>query len=433
MGVSSLFGQEMTSDGALTNGRSVIFLFLHGGPSQFETFDPKMTAPEGIRSATGEIATKLPGITFGSSFPKLAAVADKFSIVRSFSTGDGNHDIKPIVGRDTFGANLGSIHARFAGSNDPVTGLPVNVLLQPQSVDASTQPGVIDFGKFTATGTLNPSYAPFDPSGTGGDLKQLTRNVPRERLISRLAISREFDAIKSSLDRYPGESSLRDQAFRLMTGGLEEAFDISRESPHVVDRYDTAPLVRPDSISKKWNNHKNYADNAKSLGKLLLLARRLCERGAGFVTVTTNFVWDMHADANNATMTEGMSYMGGPLDHALSALVEDIEARGMSDKILVVACGEMGRTPRINATGGRDHWGGLAPLFLYGGGMKPGQVIGRSNKDASFAADAPVGIKDLIGTILERTTHLDRIRRVTELPSEISQIMTSWKPIPGLL
>ena len=417
----------------LMKGRSVIFLFLHGGPSQIETFDPKMDRPEGIRSATGSLKTKLPGIDFGASFPKLAGLNDKFSIVRSFATGDGNHDIKPIVGRNTFGANLGSIFARLAGTNHPVTGIPTNILLLPQSVDATTQPGEMTFGRFTATGPLNAGFAPFDPAGAGGDLKQLTMNLPRQRLESRRQMSLEFDKIKHSLDSIPGDNSLRDQAFQLLAGGLEEAFDIRREPPHLVDRYDTAPLVRPEAIRKKWNNHKNYADNAKTLGKLLLLARRLCERGAGFVTVTTNFVWDMHADVNNATMTEGMSYMGGPLDHALSALVEDLEMRGLSEKIMVVACGEMGRTPRINANGGRDHWGGLAPLFIYGGGTRPGQVIGRSSKDAAEPADTPVGIRELVATILERTVDVSQMRQIQNLPAEFSQVTTSWKPIPGLI
>src|SRR5271163_1729999 len=111
--------------------RSVIFLFLHGGPSQIETFDPKMSAPVESRSATGEVQTRIPGVTFGGTFPKLAALADKVSIVRSFTTGDGNHDIKPVVGRDTFGANLGSIYARVAGQNHPDTGIPTNILLLP--------------------------------------------------------------------------------------------------------------------------------------------------------------------------------------------------------------------------------------------------------------------------------------------------------------
>lgn len=440
-GASSLAGLGLSSGGSifgsseadLLKGRSVIFLFLQGGPSQIETFDPKMDRPEGIRSATGSVPTKIPGVDFGGSFPKLAALADRFSVVRSFRTGDGNHDIKPIVGRDSFGANLGSIYARMAGTNHPETGIPTNILLFPQAIDPKAQPGQTGFGRFGSTGPLNAGFAPFDPAGAGGDLKQLTSNLPRERLESRRLVSLEFDKIKHSLEHLSGVDAMRDQAFRLLAGGLEDAFDISRESPKLVERYDTAPLIKPESISKKWNNHKNYADNAQTLGKLLLLARRLCERGAGFVTVTTNFVWDMHADVNNATMTEGMSYMGPPLDYALSALVEDLEARGLSDKIMVVACGEMGRTPRINGKGGRDHWGGLAPLFIYGGGTTKGQVIGRSSKDASEPADAPIGNRELIATILDRTVDVGQMRVLPSLPTEISQIMTSWKPIAGLV
>ena len=109
---------------------------------------------------------------------------------------------------------------------------------------------------------------------------------------------------------------------------------------------------------------------------IALLRPRLCERGCGFVTVTTSFVWDMHADINNAPMSEGMGYVGAPFDHAVAALIDDIEAHGLSDKILLVCCGEMGRTPTVNNHGGRDHWGNLAPLLLYGGGLKMGQVIG---------------------------------------------------------
>src|SRR5581483_2630280 len=117
----------------LVADKSVIFLFLHGGPSQTETFDPKMSAPAGIRSATGEVATTLPGITFGATFPKLAALANKIAVVRSFVAGDGNHDLKPLVGRDTFGANLGSVYARVAGINHPVTGMPSNAVLFPRA------------------------------------------------------------------------------------------------------------------------------------------------------------------------------------------------------------------------------------------------------------------------------------------------------------
>src|SRR5205823_9785399 len=131
-------------------------------------------------------------------------------------------------------------------------------------------------------------------------------------------------------------------AFNMLLGGVGDAFDLSKEDVKTVERYDTAPLVRPENIDKKWNNYKFYVDNAKTLGKLMLLARRLCERGAGFVTVTTNFVWDMHADVNNATVTEGMGYMAPPLDHAVGVFLDDLRDRGLEDQVLLVACGEMG-------------------------------------------------------------------------------------------
>src|SRR3954454_13407827 len=114
--------------------KSVIFLFLHGGPSQIETFDPKMGMPVGIRSATGEVATRIPGVTFGGSFPRLAALADRLTVVRSFVPGDGTHNLKPIVGRDTFEANLGAVYSRVAGANHPDTGMPTNVVLFPRAV-----------------------------------------------------------------------------------------------------------------------------------------------------------------------------------------------------------------------------------------------------------------------------------------------------------
>jgi uncharacterized protein (DUF1501 family) len=229
-----------------------------------------------------------------------------------------------------------------------------------------------------------------------------------------------------------GVDRIRRQAYRLLEGGLAEAFDLTREDPRLVTRYDTAPLVRPDAINKKWKNYDNYVDNAKSLGKLLLLARRLCERGSGFVTVTTNFVWDMHADENNAPMAEGMRYMAPPLDHALSAFIDDLYARGLQEKILLVACGEMGRTPRLNPKGGRDHWGNLGPLLLVGGGYGSGQVIGRSNRDASAPQSEPITTPHLLGTILRTLFDVAELRLVPNLPREIAQVMASYEGIPGL-
>src|SRR5262249_9122393 len=307
--------------------KSVIFLFLHGGPSQIETFDPKMSAPAGIRSTTGEVATTIPGITFGSTLCRLAGLARKVSVVRSYVSGDGNHDIKPVVSRDTFGANLGSIYARIAGINNPVTGMPSNVALFPRAVDPSTQPANMNFGKFSDAGPFGSACAPFDPSGAGQLQKNMRLAMPLNRLEDRRQLLSQLDQVKWSLSEgrlLEGIDRMREQAIHTILGGVADAFDLAKEDPKIVGRYDTAPLVRPENIDKKWKNYNNYVDNAKALGKLLLLARRLCERGCGFVTVTTNFVWDMHADVNNAGVAEGMRYMGLPLDHAVSAFLEDV-------------------------------------------------------------------------------------------------------------
>ncbi len=414
--------------------KSVIFLFLHGGPSQFETFDPKLDAPAEIRSTTGEIPTRQAGITFGSTFDKLAALNDKFSIVRSFRTGDGNHDIKPVVGKATMGANLGSLYARVAGTNHPVSGMPLNCALFPRAVDGEAGAMVDQFGKFDSVGTLGSAYAPFIPGGGGNFQKNLELAIARDRVDDRRNLLAGLDGLKRRVDEGPldGVDKFQQQALTTILGGVAQAFDLKKEDAKTIERYDTAPLVRPDQINRKWNNYPRYVDNAKTLGRLLLLARRLCEAGCGFVTVTTNFVWDMHADINNAGCEEGMSYMGVPLDHALSAFIEDTQARGLSDKILLVACGEMGRTPRLNKNGGRDHWGGLAPLLLYGGGLKMGQVIGQSSRDGGEPRSEPVTIDNLIATIADTLLDLGQVRLMSSLPNELVRTLTGGTPIPGL-
>jgi uncharacterized protein (DUF1501 family) len=424
---ASAAGESVVTD------KAVVFVFMHGGPSQIETFDPKMSAPAEVRSATGEVATRLPGVTFGGTFPKLARLADRLAVVRSFTTGDANHDIKPVVGRDTGGANLGSVYAYVAGMNHPVTGLPTNALLLPRAVDPTTQPGTTAFGKFDATGTLSAALAPFAPGG-GGTLQQdMTLKLPLDRLEDRQRLLKSLDGASAAIDaaERDGIDGQRAKAIRIILGGVAGAFDLSKETSKTVARYDTAPLVRPENIDKKWRNYNNYVDNAKSLGKLMLLARRLVERGCGFVTVTTNFVWDMHADVNNAPVGEGMGYMGRPFDHAVSAFLEDLEARGLSDKVLLVCCGEMGRTPKLNKAGGRDHWGGLAPLLLAGGGLKMGQVIGQSDRLAAAPATVSVTNQHLIATILHTLFDVGQLRVLRGLPRELAR-MTEWDPIPGL-
>jgi hypothetical protein len=422
--------------GRPVHDKSVIFLFMHGGPTQTETFDPKMTAPSGIRSVTGERKTTIPGVTFGGTFEKLAKQAHRMSIVRSYRSGTGSHDIKPIVHEETLNANLGSLYARVAGSNHPKNGMPTNAVLFPRAVDPETQPGNNRFGKFASTGNLGSAYQPFVPGGEGSLQSDMRLNLPQDRLDNRRNLLTRLDAIRRSVDAdgsVEGMDRFQQQAFDTILGGVADAFDLTKEDPQTIARYDTDPLVQPHQISKAWNNYNNYVDNAKTLGKLLLLARRLCERGCGFVTVTTNFVWDMHADRNNATIDEGMQYMGLPFDHAVSAFIEDIHQRGLDEKILLVCSGEMGRTPKVNARGGRDHWGGLTPLLLSGGGLQMGQVIGQSTRDAGAPHTEPQGIDNLIATIMHTLLDIGELRITRGVPTDVVRAITSPRPIPGLL
>lgn len=419
----------------LVKDRSVVFLFMHGGPAQTETFDPKMDMPSEVRSATGEVPTSIPGVTFGATFPRLAKLAHKLAVVRSFTTGAGTHDIKPIVGKNTLGANMGSLYAKVAGTSEPVTGMPRNVALFPRAVDDSAMEEILKFGNFHSAGPLGAAYAPFAP-GSGGTMQtDMTLRFSKGRFEDRRALLGELDEVKRALDEgaADGLDGFQQQAFDTILGGISSAFDISKEDPKTIARYDTAPLVNPNSIRKVWNNHERYRDHSQSLGKLMLMARRLCERGAGFVTVTTNFVWDMHADKNNATMTEGMEYVGAPFDHAVSAFIEDCENRGLGEKILLVCCGEMGRNPKFNNRGGRDHWGRIAPLMLYGGGLKTGQVIGQSDRQGGEPADNPVEMENLTATILHSLLDMNQVRVMDGLSNEVLNAMTAPMPIRDLI
>jgi len=426
---------QAAGSGPLVKDKSVIFLFMHGGPSQIETFDPKMTAPSGVRSATGEVSTPIPGVTFGGTFEKLSSLANKMSIVRSYRTGDARHDIKPIVHKDTLDANLGSIYSRVVGANNTKNGMPTNAMLFPQAVNSETMPAVTQFGKFDSTGSIGSAFSPFVP-GSGGNMQEnMKLSIPMQRLGDRRNLLSNLDKLRWDIDAQGGNISadpLQQQAFDVILGGVADAFDLSKEDPKVVARYDTAPLVRPESIDKKWNNYKRYVDNAKTLGKLLLLARRLCERGCGFVTVTTNFVWDMHSDQNNAGVEEGMRYMGVPFDHAVSAFIEDLEERGLSDDILLVCSGEMGRTPKINSKGGRNHWGNLSPLMLSGGGLNMGQVIGQSTRNAGEPLTEPIERADLVASIMETMFDVGKLRITRGVPNDVVQVASAGKLIPGL-
>ena len=366
-------------------------------------------------------------------------------MVRSFVPGSANHDAKPIADYNILkGANLGAIYSRVAGLTNSTTGVPRNVLLYPHAVasDAAV-PRVEPLADFAGTGPLGPNYAPFNPGArTGGNLLQqdMRLNVPSGVLDDRQALLAKFDTLKRHLDARGAMEQMdrsREQALSVLLRGAAQAFDLKREDPRVLARYDTAGLVTDAAVDATKSNAvigPLYKCHARNVGKLLLLARRLCEAGAGFVTVNAHYVWDMHGGVGNfAPMREGMQIVGGPFDRALSALIEDLEARGLTDRILVVCCGEMGRTPRINKEGGRDHWGELGPLLIYGGGLKMGQVIGRSAPDGGKPASDPVTMRNLIATVMHTLFDVGQVRLLRGIDAEVARVITEGDPIASLM
>lgn len=418
---------------SLTTGKSVIFLMMHGGPSQIETWDPKPNAPANNRSATGQVQTSIPGVTFGGTFPKIARHANKLAIVRNYQVENGNHDIKPVVSNHSLGANLGSLYSRVAGSLRP-NGMPTNVAVFPNAVDPRGPAARSNFGNFTSTGSLGASYSPFVP-GAGGQMQQnMTLNLDRTRLDDRRALLGQIDRLRRQMDASGSMAAVdrfHDQAFDVIVSGIARAFDLSREDPRLVSAFDTERYDRPGAWAHK-NNRNNYTAHARSLGKLLLLARRLCEAGCGFVLINTEFVWDMHQDVNNLGVSEGMDFVGTPFDHAVSTYIEDVENRGLADDILLVATGEMGRTPGLQANGGRNHWGRITPLLMHGGGITHGQIIGQSNRDGGEPASNPQRIPNLISTIMHTLLHVGDVRVAPGLPTDVNRVISETQPIPGL-
>ncbi len=419
-------------------GKSVIFLFQQGGPSQFETFDPKPHAPSGIRTVGEVIPTSIPGVHFGGAMSQLAKLAHKFNVVRSYSTQNGGHNIQPIVSKFSKEAAISTHFARVAGATRADSGTPTTAVLFPASVSKNV-PGPSARGNLSATGPYGAGFAPFIP-GKGGKLQEdMKLNLPRERFLSdRRSLLKALDQLNRQTDvsgSINAADEIQQQAYEvLLGGGVSNALDLSREDAKTLAMYDTSQY----DGGTRWNKVKRgkaglYNAQANTIGKLLLQARRLCEAGCGYVTIHASYagVWDMHADGNNLNMTDGMEAVGLSFDHAVAAFIRDCEARGLSDKILLVCCGEMGRTPKINKRGGRDHWARLAPLILYGGGMGGGKVIGQSDKQGGEPNSKAYDPGHLISTILRTMIDPGQLRLLPGIPQEITQLL-DHDPIDGL-
>jgi hypothetical protein len=375
--------------------KSVIWIWLAGGPTHVETFDPKMTAPVEYRSITGEVKTPIPGVTIGGTFPKIAAVGDKMVFVRSFAHGNSSHGSATtwvMTGYDDrrlIKPSLGSIVSRIRGTTHPATGMPTYVGMG----------GIRSDGP----GWLGTAYSPFNPAGQAR--KDMNISVPADRFQNRRGLLNELDRINRKLDasgKMEGIDGFEQQACELVLGSSQDAFDVNKEDAKLRARY------------------------GKGLGESLLRARRLCAAGTGFVTISYGG-WDMHGGIAN-----GLKGRAAEMDQGISALIEDLDERGMLDDTLVVITGEFGRTPRINKSAGRDHWGRLCTLALAGGGLRMGQVVGESSDRIEVPASNPIEPQDVMATILQMYGFNPRIQ-FNDTAGRPTYFIEDGRPIPELV
>jgi hypothetical protein len=445
---------QAAMDRNLFRNKSVVFLFLQGGPPQIETFDPKIDVADDNRSCTGEIRTKLPGVWFGGTLPQLAQRADRVAVVRSFATNDGSHNHIPILtGRHPSGATMGAMCALGAGAFDPRTGVPMNTVIVPEAVQPDLKLGspTATFGlpriekQVAAAGSLGNVYKGFVRNGNPEQLGNFSLKLPRDRFIDRFQLLGKLDGLKRHLDRtgeVNGMSQVERQAYDLLLRGVSDAFDLSREDPKTIAKYDTSHLFNMADYHEGgkhflFNGKKKLVDQARwtnLLGKEMLLARRLCEAGCGFVTVVDSS-WDFHGGgANNPGTVVGMNTLGAQMDHAVAAFLDDVHERGLSDQILLVITGEMGRSPiKKTRDAGTDHHGALTPLLLAGGGLKMGQVIGQSDRTGSRPDSEPYGPENLLATVLHTMFDAGELRVSPDLlPPEVSKTILNGRPIKEL-
>ena len=391
--------------GESVSNKSVILLWMTGGPSHIDTWDPKPDRPLNNRGPFGTIATAVPGVSICEHLPKQAAMMDRFSLIRSVDCHSSSHEPNQVMQTanreaeprtnpkgDRYPA-IGSIVSKFRGANHPA--MPPYVVFQKAR-------GHVAWG-----GWLGKAYDPFDgnraailpavdlvgkPLGqqSGADVFNLPRGLSHDRLHDRRTLMSDLDRMRRGLDQSGMMEALDTyghQAFDMVLGGrARQAFDLSQESPETRSRY---------------GDHL-WCQQA-------LLARRLVEAGTSFVTIDLSYhpssgTWDNHGD--NIPPYGGISRGLGPLlplfDHLLTTLVSDLEERGLLNEVLVIAMGEFGRTPFMgtqDSTDGRNHWPVLMSMCMAGGGMRHGQVIGSSTQDGGEIKDRPVKPADLAATI----------------------------------
>jgi hypothetical protein len=375
--------EARAADGARSRPKSVINVFLGGGPPHQDLWDIKTEAPSEIRGEFRPIATRVNGIQIGEVFPRIAAIMDKIAIIRSVVGAFGAHDgfqcmtgwtpadLRTVGGRPSLGAAVAKLQGAVAPGVPPFVGL-------------AAPTGEIRWSDAGKPGFLGPAYGAFKPDGPALANMQLN-GITLENLAERRRMLTSFDSLRRDVDntgQLQGMDAFTQRAFDVLTSSrLLEALDLTRESDRVRNRYgDGKPF--------------NYqADGAPTVNEHLLMARRLVEAGARVVSLSFGR-WDSHS--NNFELVRDH---GGKLDQALSALIEDLHDRGLQDDVTVIAWGEFGRTPRINNNAGRDHWPEVSCALLAGGGMRTGQVIGATNHLGERAVQRPVHFQEIFATL----------------------------------
>ena len=392
LGLSDVLRAEAASGGGGRSRRpSVIILWMRGGPPHLDMWDPKPDAAEQIRGEFATIATSVPGIYLTEMLPLSASIMKKWSLVRSLTHNDPGHSTADQICFTGYraGANpdenispsCGSIVARQLGPAEP--GLPAYVMI-PRMV-----PG-------TGSAYLGAAYAPFetlaDPAQEGPfRVPELTppAGVSAERLGDRRDLLAQFDGVRESLhrlDRVRAFDDCQAKAWDILTSErARSAFDLDAEPREIRERYGFMPAFDPKAANRC---------GSPAWSQRLLLARRLVEAGVRLVTVDLRW-WDTHVK-NFESLRLGFLPR---FDRAYSALIEDLERRGLLDSTLVVAWGEFGRTPLINKDAGRDHYPNVFSAAIAGGGVVGGRVVGSSDSKGAFPASNPKTPQDVLATI----------------------------------
>jgi len=409
--------------------KNLIWLYMAGGPSQYETFDPKPNAPVEIRGVFNPIATNVPGVQICELLPRLAGIVDKLAIVRSMATDDPNHESGGYwvnTGHKYAGPNMRSISpddwptlGSVIKMLKPSASLPFSSVMLPESIIAN--PAVFLPGQ--NGGFLGQRWDPevfrCDPSEPGFRIDDFSSliEVPSVRLAARRNLLEQFNQSAHRLettDLREYDRQTQEAMGVLLSGSARGAFALDEESATTRDRYGRG----------KW-------------GQSVLLARRLIEAGVRMAFVNWpresgdlsagNPLWDTHSQ-NNPRMKDVLCPQ---FDLGFTALIEDLDARGLLNETLVVAIGEMGRTPRFNAAGGRDHWGNVFSFVMAGGGIRSGYVHGESDSTGSFPISGRVQPQDLTATVL----HLLGIGHEAMFPDRAGRPLraTEGEPIRGVI